>query len=379
MNKRGGKMLVDLKEFCMAETLGIAEKSRGDLVTLRMRDPHLFMVYGDGHVIYASYRQLLGEEAFLSALLLDEGVVEITHLSLDTRIRPNITYVYDELIQEGSRRVKEFRSMMSQLGSLKVVPKVCRQLKVKELCINALHWGIIVGAFKGLTLYYLADVLRVSEYDLAKAALDLVNVGAIAMSEESHEPVVESVLVEKRSIENQRFSEVKKPILNFKEGSGTTLLVGQPHGRLKQIDFAEQNAKSESANDTKGTPIKTPESKKATLDTKLPHSNGIEVTVTVLPFGASLGTTDTIDDGCLALNADLFQMIQQSLGENPTQAYIVNPEKEDIEPLLVRLVPTKQVRSAALTVGAFLKLGARNGQTVNVLPLTPNSSNNKEE
>lgn len=372
-------MLVDLKEFSMHETLGIAEKSTGDLVTLRMRDPHLFMVYGDGHVIYASYRRLLGEEAFLSALLLDEGVVEITHLSLDIRIRPNITYVYDELIQEGSRRVEEFRSMMSQLGSLKVVPKVCRQLKVEELCINALHWGIIVGAFKGLTLYYLADVLRVSEYDLAKAALDLVNMGAITMSEESHEPVVESALVEKRSIESQRFSEVKKPILNLKEGSGTTLLVGQPHGRLKQIDFAEQNVKSESGNDPKGAPIKIPESKKATLDTKLPDSNGIEVTVTVLPFGASLGTTDTIDDSCLALNADLFQMIQQSLGENSTQAYIVNPEKEDIEPLLVRLVPTKQVRSAALTVGAFLKLGARNGQTVNVLPLIPNSSNNKEE
>lgn len=372
-------MLVDLKEFSMAEILGIAEKSRGDLVTLRMTDPHLFMVYGDGHVIYASYRKLSGEEAFLSALLLDEGVVEITHLSLDIRIRPNITYVYDELLQEGSKRVEEFRSMMAQLGSLKVVPKVCRQLKVEELCINALHWGIIVGAFKGLTVYYLADVLRVSEYDLAKAVLDLVNVGAITMSEGSHEPVVESVLVEKRSLGSQRLSEVKKPIHQVKEGLGTTLLVGQPHGRLKEIDFAEENVKSESANNPKGVPIKTPENKKATLHTKLPDSKGIEVTVTVLPFGASLGTSDTIDDGCLALNADVFQMIQQSLGENSTQAYILNPEKEDIEPLLVRLVPTKQVLSAALTVGAFLKLGARNGQTVKVLPLTTNSSNSKEE
>ena len=103
-------MLVDLKEFSMAEILDIAEKSRSDLVTLRMTDPHLFMVYGDGHVIYASYRKLLGEEAFLSALLLDEGVVEITHLSLDIRIRPNITYVYDELLQEGSKRVDSYRN-----------------------------------------------------------------------------------------------------------------------------------------------------------------------------------------------------------------------------------------------------------------------------
>jgi len=57
-------MLVDLKEFFMAEILGIAEKSRGDLVTIRMKDPHLFMVYGDGHVIYASYRKLLVKRLF---------------------------------------------------------------------------------------------------------------------------------------------------------------------------------------------------------------------------------------------------------------------------------------------------------------------------
>jgi len=30
-------MLVDLKEFFMAEILGIAEKSRGDLVTIRRK------------------------------------------------------------------------------------------------------------------------------------------------------------------------------------------------------------------------------------------------------------------------------------------------------------------------------------------------------
>jgi len=44
-----------------------------------------------------------------------------------------------------------------------------------------------------------------------------------------------------------------------------------------------------------------------------------------------------------------------------------------VEPLLVRLVPAKQVVSAALTVGAFLKLGARNGQLVKILPLPTTS------
>jgi len=198
-------MLVDLKEFSMAEILGIAEKSRGDLVTIRMKDPHLFMVYGDGHVIYASYRKLLGEEAFLSALLLDKGVVEITHLPLDIRIRPNITYVYDELLEEGSRRVEDFKSF--------------------------LHWGIIVGAFKCLTIYDVAGVLRVSEYDIAKAALDLVKAGAITMIEKSNEVVIQRPLPEETPAAskhlNEPFTESKKPAHHVEATIGTNRLVGR--------------------------------------------------------------------------------------------------------------------------------------------------------
>jgi len=41
-------------------------------------------------------------------------------------------------------------------------------------------------------------------------------------------------------------------------------------------------------------------------------------------------------------------------------------------------VPAKQVVSAALTVGAFLKLGARNGQLVKILPLPTTSPMDKE-
>jgi len=36
---------------------------------------------------------------------------------------------------------------------------------------------------------------------------------------------------------------------------------------------------------------------------------------------------------------------------------------------LVKLVPSRQVASAALTVGAFLKLGAKNGQTLTIFPV----------
>jgi len=189
-------MLVNLEEFSMFEILGIAEKSRGDLVTLYMKNPHLFMVYSDGHVIFASYRKLLGEEAFLSALLLKKGELEIRHLPLDVRIRPNITYTYEELLQEGTRREQDFESIVSRIGSLNVVPKLCRQLKVEQLCVNWLHWGIIVGTFKGLTVYELADVLRVSEYELAKALLDLVESGAVSTTADITEPVVGHTPVE---------------------------------------------------------------------------------------------------------------------------------------------------------------------------------------
>jgi len=51
--------------------------------------------------------------------------------------------------------------LIAQIGSLKVVPNVCRELRVEQLNINGLHWGIIVGAFKCLTIYDVAGVLRV--------------------------------------------------------------------------------------------------------------------------------------------------------------------------------------------------------------------------
>lgn len=376
-------MLVNLEEFSMLEIIGIAEKSKGDLVTIRMKDPHLFMVYGDGHVIYASYRKLLGEEAFLSALLLDKGVVEITHLPLDIRIRPNITYVYDELLEEGSRRVEDFKSLIAQIGSLKVVPNVCRELRVEQLNINGLHWGIIVGAFKCLTIYDVAGVLRVSEYDIAKAALDLVKAGAITMIEKSNEVVIQRPLPEETPAAskhlNEPFTESKKPAHHVEATIGTNRLVGQPYARLREINARQQNPQPENVNSAKDIPAKTMESSvKPPLNLSLSESSSIEVTVTVLPFGASLGTNDTIDDSCLVLNTDLFQKILKTFGENATRAYVVNPEKSEVEPLLVRLVPAKQVVSAALTVGAFLKLGARNGQLVKILPLPTTSPMDKE-
>ncbi len=376
-------MLVNLEEFSMLEIIGIAEKSKGDLVTIRMKDPHLFMVYGEGHVIYASYRKLLGEEAFLSALLVDKGIVEITHLPLDIRIRPNITYVYDELLEESSRRVEDFKSLIAQIGSLKVVPNVCRELRVEQLNINGLHWGIIVGAFKGLTVYDVAGVLRVSEYDIAKAALDLVKAGAITMTERTNEIVIQHPLSEEMlgasKHLNEPFIESKKPAHHVQAAIGTNRLVGQPYARLREIKARQQNPESENVNSAEDIPAKNMENNvRPPSNLNLSESSSIEVTVTVLPFGASLGTNDAIDDSCLALNTDLFQEILRTFGENATQAYLVNPEKSEVEPLLVRLVPTKQVVSAALTVGAFLKLGARNGQLVKILPLPTTSPMDKE-
>jgi len=144
---------------------------------------------------------------------------------------------------------------------------------------------------------------------------------------------------------------------------------------LGEINARQQNPQPENVNSAKDIPAKTMESSvKPPLNLSLSESSSIEVTVTVLPFGASLGTNDTIDDSCLVLNTDLFQKILKTFGENATRAYVVNPEKT----LLVRLVPAKQVVSAALTVGAFLKLGARNGQLVKILPLPTTSPMDKE-
>ena len=367
-------MLVNLEEFSMFEILGIAEKSRGDLVTLYMKNPHLFMVYSDGHVIFASYRKLLGEEAFLSALLLKKGELEIRHLPLDVRIRPNITYTYEELLQEGTRREQDFESIVSRIGSLNVVPKLCRQLKVEQLCVNWLHWGIIVGTFKGLTVYELADVLRVSEYELAKALLDLVESGAVSTTADITEPVVGHTPVEG-----------KIPT--------TEPVVGQVRATVVTNRFTEQHAGQTARNpftrqESKDRPVVTPLKKSNEINgrsrgeasEKPPavSANGINAKVSVLPFGASLGSGDAINDTCLAVSSDLFQQIIEKFGEHVTDAYVLNPEKPDLGPLLVKLVPSRQVASAALTVGAFLKLGAKNGQTLTILPVIGEPSQDGE-
>jgi len=513
-------MLVDLEEFSMFEILGIAEKSRGDLVTLYMENPHLFMVYSDGHVIFASYRKLLGEEAFLSALLLKKGQLEIRHLPLDIRIRPNITYTYEELLQEGTRRAQDFESVISRVGNLNVVPKVCRQLKVEQLCVNWLHWGIIVGAFKGLTVYDLADVLRVSEYDLAKALLDLVESGAISTTADipnaepvightpvegkvpnaepvighspvegkvpnaepvightpvegkvpNAEPVIGHTPVEGKvpnaepvightpvegKVPNAEpvigHSPVEGKVPNAEPVIGHTPVEGkvpnaepvighspvegkvpnaepvighspvegkvpsaepvighspvegkvpsaepvightgqarativsnrsveQHSGQTVRNPFARQDSESQPV----GTPSKKPNgtsSSKASPEAAAFSANAINATVSVLPFGASLGSGDAINDTCLAISTDLFQQIMDRFGEHVTEAYVLNPEKPDLRPLLVKLVPTRQVASAALTVGAFLKLGAKNGQTLTVLPVLREPSQDGE-
>ena len=361
-------MLVNLEEFSMFEILGIAEKSRGDLVTLYMKNPHLFMVYSDGHVIFASYRKLLGEEAFLSALLLKKGQLEIKHLPLDIRIRPNITYTYEELLQEGTRREQDFESIMSRVGSLNVVPKVCRQLKVEQLCVNWLHWGIIVGAFKGHTVYELADVLRVSEYELAKALLDLVESGAITTTADTTEPVVGHTPVEGKI-------PTTEPVVGHTGQVRATVVSNrfteQHAGQTGQNPFTRQESKDrpvvtpvKKPNQGNGASRAEPSEKVATFS-----GNGISAAVSVLPFGASLGSGDAINDTCLAISSDLFQQIIEKFGEHVTDAYVLNPEKPDLGPLLVKLVPSRQVASAALTVGAFLKLGAKNGQTLTIFPV----------
>jgi len=393
-------MLVNLEEFSMFEILGIAEKSRGDLVTLYMKNPHLFMVYSDGHVIFASYRKLLGEEAFLSALLLKKGQLEIKHLPLDIRIRPNITYTYEELLQEGTRREQDFESIMSRVGSLNVVPKVCRQLKVEQLCVNWLHWGIIVGAFKGHTVYELADVLRVSEYELAKALLDLVESGAITTTADTTEPVVGHTPVEGKipttePVVGHTPVEGKipttEPVVGHTPVEGkipTTEPVvghtGQVRATVVSNRFTEQHAGQTGQNpftrqESKDRPVVTPVKKpnqgngasRAEPSEKVAtfSGNGISAAVSVLPFGASLGSGDAINDTCLAISSDLFQQIIEKFGEHVTDAYVLNPEKPDLGPLLVKLVPSRQVASAALTVGAFLKLGAKNGQTLTIFPV----------
>ena len=434
-------MLVNLEEFSMFEILGIAEKSRGDLVTLYMKNPHLFMVYSDGHVIFASYRKLLGEEAFLSALLLKKGQLEIKHLPLDIRIRPNITYTYEELLQEGTRREQDFESIMSRVGSLNVVPKVCRQLKVEQLCVNWLHWGIIVGAFKGHTVYELADVLRVSEYELAKALLDLVESGAITTTADTTEPVVGHTPVEGKipttepvvghtpvegkipttepvvghtpvegkipttePVVGHTPVEGKipttEPVVGHTPVEGkipTTEPVvghtGQVRATVVSNRFTEQHAGQTGQNpftrqESKDRPVVTPVKKpnqgngasRAEPSDKVStfSGNGISAAVSVLPFGASLGSGDAINDTCLAISSDLFQQIIEKFGEHVTDAYVLNPEKPDLGPLLVKLVPSRQVASAALTVGAFLKLGAKNGQTLTILPVIREPSQDGE-
>jgi hypothetical protein len=99
------------------------------------------------------------------------------------------------------------------------------------------------------------------------------------------------------------------------------------------------------------------------------REDGFELNVTVLPFGASVTSSDSFDDSSVAINTEIYKDMVRKFGEEFSRAYLLNPERKDIEPIIVNLLPTPHIPSAALTIGSFLRLGAKNGQKVKLVPI----------
>ncbi|NPV88745.1 hypothetical protein HPY42_04420 [Coprothermobacteraceae bacterium] len=345
-------MIVDLREFSMMEVFGIAEKARGKIVALKMTAPHTFIVFANGRPQYASYRKVLGDEAFLAALLVESGEVEIVNLPNETSIRPNLGSNYEELLSQGEERTREFKMIKELIGDFRQVPVMDFNLKVEQICFDALQWKLVAAGVRGTTLDEIVDLIKSTEYWVAKAAVSLLERGAIKLEKPLERKAEPTKTVTRPK---QTTPAAEKPIVP------SSRLPGQPLVSKSETPKVETPSK---VTVEEGT-TEQPKAFSTTVPSDAPF---FDYNVTVLPFTASMNVDELVDDRTLALNPGLYEELTLKIGSAFTEAYVLNPEKSDVEPILFKVKPIRDAKVASLTISAMLTLKAKNGQVLRIVP-----------
>ncbi|NPV88746.1 hypothetical protein HPY42_04425 [Coprothermobacteraceae bacterium] len=329
-------MKVDLSEFSMEELVGLAEKASGKTVLIRTEKPLSVVIFQDRIPVYARYRNVTGDEAYLSSLFISKGTAEITHLPVRVPIRINILKPYEELMSAYEQRRQRYFEYYELLPSLNVKLTLTLEHLSTVTCLHRLEWQILVGAAKGLTVEQTMDHVRTTDYYARLAAVELVTKGMVALADET--APIEPSAVDVAVVET------------------TTIQAAPP----QEDTYAVAESEAESAETSTANEI--------VLKGVAQLGEDFVLGVSILPFTDEFLEASDIDDFTLVLNPKVYQYMVSAMGREFKRTWVSNPHNPEVDPIFCKAVIHPDVPIAAMTVAALFKIRVRDGTWIKVSP-----------
>jgi len=314
-------MKASLSEFSMAELMGLAMRAKDKVVMLKMVEPSLSIFFEGGEPVFAVYRKLRGPEAFVAAMFVTEGEVEITPVATECTIRNNLNASFEELLARYNTEQAAFLEASAFIDSVdRTVEPMVILSRTQTFCIPNKQWNVMTSLLKGLSLREAALDAGVAEYMVIETVADFLRLGVISLGSYREESVV-----------------------------ATDSLAGV--GVVGGSNLVEEEGEPTSSSDNHWV------------------EKEFELTVTMLPIISDFVDNPEIDDDTIVINTDLFALMTQQCTASFSRCLVGNPNNESANPILMKVYVHSAVDQTAVSTAALFRLKVWSGSKISVKPL----------
>lgn len=318
-------MKASLSEFSMAELMGLAMRAKDKVVMLKMVEPSLSIFFEGGEPVFAVYRKLRGPEAFVAAMFVTEGEVEITPLATDCSIRNNLNASFEELLARYNAEQEAFLEASAFIDSIdRMVEPMVILSRTQTFCIPNKQWTVMTSLLKGLTLREAALDAGVAEYMVIETVADFLRLGVISLGNYKEQNVATADLVGGVGVVDESVAEP-----NLADEEGQQSLSEDSHWVEKEF----------------------------------------QLTVTMLPIISDFVDNPEIDDDTIVINTDLFALMTQQCTTEFSRCLVGNPGNETANPILMKVYVHSAVDQTAVSTAALFRLKVWSGSKISVKPL----------
>jgi len=318
-------MKASLSEFSMTELMGLAMRAKDKVVMLKMTEPSLSIFFEGGKPVFAVYRKLKGPEAFVAAMFVTEGEVEITPVTAECAIRRNLNVSFEELLARYNTEEAAFLEASAFVDSIdRTIEPMVILSRTQTFCIPNNQWSIMTSLLKGLSLREAALDAGTAEYMVIETVADFLRLGVISLGSYKEYSFGTADSVAEAGIIGESSS---KPDLLDEDSRPTSTA----HEQWVEKEF--------------------------------------ELAVTMFPIISDFVDNPEIDDDTIVINTDLFTLMAQQCGASFSRCLVGNLANESVNPVVMKVYVHNAVDQTAVSTGALFKLKVWSGSKISIKPL----------